>query len=83
MRRFLIVLSCIAFASLGVYSGLWLLRENHPLSIFYLIWFGLTLLGGRYYLTIYKKLSFRWLITFYPFIVGLLLGPVIWFVSSH
>jgi hypothetical protein len=79
MRKLPVVISCIVFASLGVYSGVWLLRGNHPLSVFYLIWFGFTLIGGGYYFSLYKKISFAWRVTFYPFAVGIFLGPIVWF----
>lgn len=83
MRRCWIAISCTLFAFLGVYSGVCLLRENHPLSIFYLIWFGLTFLGGRYYFTLYKKISFGWRITLYPFAVGIFFGPIAWFMFNR
>jgi hypothetical protein len=80
MHRSLIVISCILFSSLGAYSGAQLLRENHPSSAVYIIWWGLTYLSGGYYVTLYKKISFRWRVTFFPFAIGFFFGPVAWSV---
>jgi H+/Cl- antiporter ClcA len=75
MRKGFIALIGMTFISLGICLGLWLIREW---SVFYLIWFVFSFLSGWYYRMLYKKVSFWWRVTLFPFLFGSFVAPIIW-----